>query len=318
MRAPQLAARTVTAVAVPMLVAGVAVPATAAAARPASRASSFTISGSLSSVAIASARSAWAVGCAGNCFSASGRTLIAHWNGSTWKRVPSPSPARGVLAGVTALSARNAWAVGCAGNCSSGSGTTLILHWNGTAWKRVPSPAIARSTLDSVAAVSATRRLGGRLRRHDAPQNPDPALERHERGSGCPARARGSRPQVRGGRLGPQRLGGRLQLHQRQPVHGRSSCGGTAPPGSGSAARLPPASNLNSVAALSSRSAWTVGLAGTGGGTWISHWNGRTWKRVSSPNPARLPLLPLRRGRHVPPAAPGPSAPTRPRPATDP
>jgi hypothetical protein len=79
----------------------------------------------------ASARSAWAVGRTGTS-----KTLILRWNGSAWKRVPSPTPTGGGnLRGVAATSARNAWAVG-----ASGTGKTLILRWNGSRWKQVASP----------------------------------------------------------------------------------------------------------------------------------------------------------------------------------
>src|SRR2546430_11599041 len=41
------------------------------------------------------------------------KTLILHWNGTTWAHVPSPNPASfNNLTGVTATSASNAWAVG--------------------------------------------------------------------------------------------------------------------------------------------------------------------------------------------------------------
>ena len=71
----------------------------------------------------------------GSTPSLAGSTLILHWNGTTWKRVPSPSsPSGGALAGVAATSARSAWAVGDAG------GSTLILHWNGTTWEQERSP----------------------------------------------------------------------------------------------------------------------------------------------------------------------------------
>jgi len=90
----------------------------------------FAVDGFLNGVAATSARNVWAVG--GN---GAGRNLILHWDGTAWKRVPSPNPAgeESVLAGVAALSAANAWAVG-----------SVILHWNGRAWKLVPNPA-ARS-----------------------------------------------------------------------------------------------------------------------------------------------------------------------------
>jgi hypothetical protein len=52
----------------------------------------------------------------GNFAAATPRTLIERWNGSSWKKVASPSPspssAFNVLSGVTATSASNAWAVG--------------------------------------------------------------------------------------------------------------------------------------------------------------------------------------------------------------
>jgi hypothetical protein len=135
--------------AVPLLLAGVAgvvAPVTAAAARAGSLgpAASFTISGHLNGVAATSAGNAWAVGYAGSISSA--KTLIARWNGTAWKQIPSPTPAGGgELSGVAATSASSAWAVG--GN--------LILRWNGTAWKQVPNPAPAGS-LSGVAPTSAT------------------------------------------------------------------------------------------------------------------------------------------------------------------
>jgi hypothetical protein len=67
------------------------------------------------------------------------RTLIEHWNGSTWKITASPTPSSksgvisSVLFGITASSSSAAWAVGATQvNPSSG----IIEHWNGHAWKR--------------------------------------------------------------------------------------------------------------------------------------------------------------------------------------
>ena len=82
-------------------------------------------------VAAASARDAWV---AGNSytFPATFKTVILHWNGTSWKRVLSPSPTASVLFGVAAVSATDAWAVGESGVTSTSR--TLILHWNGKAW----------------------------------------------------------------------------------------------------------------------------------------------------------------------------------------
>ena len=113
---------------------------------PAGPAASLSTSGSLSGVAATSAGNAWAVGA-----TSTGKTLIVRWNGSAWKRVPSPITAAGSgLQSVSATSARSAWAVGFTGS------KTLILRWNGSSGKRVPSPSPGGpSFLLGVAATSA-------------------------------------------------------------------------------------------------------------------------------------------------------------------
>lgn len=87
MRTPQLAARSVRILAVPVLVAGVAAgiaPAAAARAGRARPAASLSIDGLLSAVAATSASNAWAVG--NTTAGAPGnKTLILHWNGTAWK-----------------------------------------------------------------------------------------------------------------------------------------------------------------------------------------------------------------------------------------
>jgi hypothetical protein len=120
--------------------------------------------GYFNAVAAISATNAWAVGLVGggpgdgtNAFD---HTLIEHWNGRTWTRVPSPSPLPGSgLDGIAAASATNAWAVGWTGTGPGTGGTsrTLIEHWNGRTWTRVPSPNLApgiRTQLHAVAVSS--------------------------------------------------------------------------------------------------------------------------------------------------------------------
>lgn len=74
-----------------------------------------------------------------------------HWNGTAWRRVPSPSPVlASVLERVTVISATDAWAVGSSGR------RVLIEHWNGRAWRRTPAPAAAaRAALIGVSGTSA-------------------------------------------------------------------------------------------------------------------------------------------------------------------
>jgi hypothetical protein len=105
----------------------------------------------LAAVGAASPASAWAVGFV-RTQPGNEKTLILHWNGTKWKRVPSPSPDSPIgLNGVAATSASNAWAVGFH------SAQTLILHWNGTTWKQVPSPNPS-STSNNLFAVAAASR----------------------------------------------------------------------------------------------------------------------------------------------------------------
>jgi hypothetical protein len=108
-------------------------------------------------VAATSPGNAWAVGWSISQSYAGGtgrsKTLIEHWNGTSWVRVPAPSPGfYAYLSGVAATSPDNAWAVG------GSDGSTLIEHWDGTAWTQVPSPSPGSdgSRLSSVTATSPT------------------------------------------------------------------------------------------------------------------------------------------------------------------
>src|SRR6266849_5141028 len=101
-----------------------------------------THGGFLNAVAAVSSSNAWAVGAYSN--GSEQKTLIEHWNGRSWKQVPSPSPGGthdSFLFGVGAISASSAWAVG--GYVNGTAEQTLIEHWNGRSWKRVASPSPA-------------------------------------------------------------------------------------------------------------------------------------------------------------------------------
>jgi hypothetical protein len=205
--------------------------------------------GALFGVAATSARNAWAVGCAGNCYQGFGhapQTLILHWNGTSWKRVTSPSPGPGTsLSAVAAASASSAWAVGCTRDCfiSSASPQTVILHWNGQAWKQVASPAGATTgALNGVAATS--------------PGNAWVV--------GCTGHC-----------FGPDAAPGTLIAHWNgstwKKVAAPSPAGGSL---------------LTGVATRSAGRAWAVGYTRASGKTLILRWNGASWSRVASPTPA--------------------------------
>jgi hypothetical protein len=98
---------------------------------------------------------AWAVGSYRDS-NGDGKTLILHWNGTSWQKVASPNPNsfRNALNAVTAVSAGDIWAVG---STSDGSGyKTLVLRWNGASWQTVssPSPGSPNNELLGVAAVA--------------------------------------------------------------------------------------------------------------------------------------------------------------------
>src|SRR5207244_3692911 len=79
--------------------------------------------------AAVSATDVWTVGYYDNTGSGLGRTLVEHWDGTSWAVVPSPNLGTGsYLYGVAAVSANDVWAVGYSYNPNR----TLVEHWNGT------------------------------------------------------------------------------------------------------------------------------------------------------------------------------------------
>jgi hypothetical protein len=200
-------------------------------------------------VAATSPSNAWVVG---STETLAVRTLILHWNGRTWRRVPSPNVAGGrtgsYFYAIAATSRRDAWAVGAS---NSGYISTLIEHWNGKAWKIVPSPSPRRNfgSLDAVAARTAkdawavgnvSTQLGVNSR----------TLIEHWNGT---AWRRVPSPNIT-----------------------------NAPSGTGIK------NALNAVAAISAGNVWAVGAYQIGADpvqTLVEHWNGRRWSIVSSPDP---------------------------------
>jgi hypothetical protein len=230
-------------------------------------------------VAATSASNAWAVGQyqSGTVL----RTLIVHWNGKTWSRVPSPNPAPAGdnLSGVAATSASNAWAVG------EQNGHSLVLHWNGKAWRQVPSP--DRGNLSAVAATSTTNAwavaIGG-------PKGSQTAIE-HWNGKAWQVVS------------SPVKVGNLLAV----AATSASNAWAVGFSGNWTAShalaehwngkkwqvvRSPDpagAGNLLGVTATSATNAWAVsGAAQRALGvnaTVIDRWNGKAWTRVPSPNP---------------------------------
>lgn len=159
----------------------------------------------LEAVAARTPTDVWAVGWDRD-YDTAGRpvsSLVAHWNGTTWTRIPSPNPLnRNILYDVAALAADDVWAAGVAQD-TSGSGIaqrSLLMHWNGTTWQTVPTPQAETGSDDlllSLAAVSPAsvwavgyyysptsgtheplllHAAGGTLTKNPSPNIADPAL----------------------------------------------------------------------------------------------------------------------------------------------
>jgi Tol biopolymer transport system component len=82
---------------------------------------------------------AWAVGDVSDRHRT--RTVVMHWDGRSWKLVPSANPSAQfqALAGVAAASPRRVWAVGSYYDSDARQMRTLVERWTGTRWRQVPS-----------------------------------------------------------------------------------------------------------------------------------------------------------------------------------
>jgi hypothetical protein len=82
---------------------------------------------------------AWAVGYDVNAEYRQ-KTLVEHYDGTTWSVVPSPSPGgrQNILYGVSGTSDSDMWAVG-GDQDANGLWHTLTEHWNGRSWSVVPA-----------------------------------------------------------------------------------------------------------------------------------------------------------------------------------
>ena len=243
----------------------------------------------LSAVAATSAGNAWAVG---DYTTAGGhRTLIARWNGHTWRQVtsPNPSPASNYLNGVAAASATSAWAVG---EYTATSGQrTLIVRWNGHGWKRVASPSPS-PTFNPLFAVAATSPGNAWAVGTEISGTVQQALILHWNGVSwkrVPSPNPSASTQVLFGVAATSAsnawaVGEYLDSagdFQPLVVHwnGRAWQRSALPNIFSAAVK----NQLFSVAATSAGNAWAVGDFALNQ-TLILHWNGTSWRREASPN----------------------------------
>jgi hypothetical protein len=103
-----------------------------------------------------SAANIWAVGTyAGNDLR--DKSLILHWNGRSWKQMPSPNPGMlsNSLSGLAIASASDIWANELYQSKESSSGTSQIVRWNGHAWRKAAAGPAGSDLIDITASSSA-------------------------------------------------------------------------------------------------------------------------------------------------------------------
>jgi hypothetical protein len=259
----------------------------------------------LLAVSPAAADDVWAVGSTNKTGFAHTDPLTAHWNGTSWSIVATPTTtgsAKSILAGVANLGGANAWAVG-----RSHANSALIEHWDGSAWAVVPHPnpvapagsTLSGSTLTAVSARTATDIWAvGSYSVTTGVVVDTFTLTMHWDGSAwtiLPSPNPATRSSVNGAR---QTLNGVVEISPTDVW----AVGNTIDTVSGSftpdkpialhwngiawsVATVPALTAqglLASVTANSSTEVWVAGRVGNN--TLILHWNGRSWTQESSPN----------------------------------
>jgi hypothetical protein len=100
-------------------------------------------------VAAVAPNDVWAVGFFVDAFNQDRpqKTLVEHWNGTSWKVIPSPNiggnnsqTISNELRGVIAVSANDVWAFGDTDAFGPETIGNLVMHWNGTKWSIVTTP----------------------------------------------------------------------------------------------------------------------------------------------------------------------------------
>ena len=237
----------------------------------------------LTAVAARTASDAWAVGTFRSPSSTAFKTLIEHFDGTSWQVVPSPNagPSYNELNAVSADSSTDAWTVGF--KFSGSADRTLIERWNGATWSVVPSPNLGAGNNDllGVAAISPTdawavgRRINGQnstMALHwdgiswTVVSSPTPS------GGGfvSAVTAISSNDVWAVGRVGDDDA----TLAEHWDGHSWST---VATPS------LLSEAFFTGVAAVAANDVWAVGKQGSR--TLTEHWNGSAWSVVPSPNP---------------------------------
>lgn len=254
----------------------------------------------LNAVDALSPSNVWAAGEAGSGQGyAPNNTLLMHWDGTAWTRIPSPGPSALdlTLGSLSMSSATDGWAVGSVYHPKTNRNTGVALHWNGTTWQQVTIG--PEFSFNGVASFSPTDAAAiGSDQTGTFKFTPEAF---HWNGTSWAAAALPPPHGVPASQLsGPYSLsapsatdmwtvGGYFTSTGVQNLawhwNGSSWAALTVP------LATPSGSGLTGVAATSAANVWAVGSTGTSGNYGNDsapvslHWNGTSWTRVTTPDP---------------------------------
>lgn len=250
----------------------------------------------LGGVVAISKNNAWAFGFYENA-STSFRTLVEHWNGSSWSVVPSPNSGSGenALLGAAAVTRSDIWAVGY--HNGLGPRRTLVERWDGAKWRIVPSPSPGSRKGDSflfgVAAVSASDAWAVGTE----PASFSRTLAIRWNGTKWLTAKTANPGQGERFLLGVAAPSARYALAVGSDLEGLQTKA-LAERRTGSVWSVVPSASpdaeynsLQAVAARNPSNAWAVGARRASVGdrflTLVERWNGRVWSAVRAPSPGR-------------------------------
>jgi hypothetical protein len=255
----------------------------------------------LNAVDALSSSDVWAAGEAGpGTAYAPNKTLLVHWDGTAWARVPSPGPSALdlTLDSLSMDSATDGWASGSVYHPHGNTVTGLALHWNGTTWQQVTIK--AGFSFSGVASFSPTDAMA--VGSHQTGMFAFTPVAFHWNGTSWASAALPSPHGVPASQLaGPDGLSAASAADMWAPGGQFTSTGtvknlawhwnGTRWTVTSIPLVTPSGSGLTGVAAASAANVWATGYTNTAGAFGNDqapvsmHRNGTGWARVTTPDP---------------------------------
>ena len=242
----------------------------------------LTATGELSAITVVNGKDAWAAGFTGNS-PGTRRTLLLHWNGSTWSPVTKPAPIPGFLNAVAAT-ASGGWAVGAIPN-GHDYVRPLALRLSGVTWSRVPMAGaldvagVAITGTNAAWAIGYTEQQSEFARWNGQTWTWEPSIlpQRDIYLLGGIAAGPGGAAFA----VGHELPNGRGQVPASLKLAGSTWKKVTV--------RAPSNAILDAASFAPGGTAWAAGSAGSS--TLILRWNGAAWTRVASPSPGSADAL---------------------------